>query len=385
MFTRTMKKVCSFFLCCLVMGAWCASACAFEPVVAPEVFAKLQVVDQVPVLILLREKDDPAVTPRSGTTEKPGKAVSRQRIKALQNEFLSMVEAAGLGGDLKVGRRLDHVPLLTGRINSRALAALAANPYVAQVTADRVMHASLAESGPLVGSCQVQAAGFTGAGVAVAVIDTGIDGDHPFLQDSILWEECFLADGGCPLTGGDRASGPGSAEDDASHGTHVAGIITSSDPDHQGVAPGAKIVALKVLDDQGVGSLSDILAAADWVISNKDRFGIRVINLSLGTEGTFGGCCDNIDPISAMVVNTARSAGITIVAASGNDAAAGEITMPACFSGVVSVGAVYDDALGVFSWEALCQDSATAADQVACFSNASSELDLLAPGAMAFA
>lgn len=233
MFTRTMKKVCSFFLCCLVMGAWCASACAFEPVVAPEVFAKLQAVDQVPVLILLREKDDPAVIPRSGTTEKPVKVVSRQRIKALQNEFLSMVEAAGLVGDFKVVRRFDYVPLLTGRINSRALAALAANPYVAQVTADRVMHASLAEIGPLVGSPLAQAAGFTGAGVAVAVIDTGIDTDHPFLQDDILWEECFLRDGGCPLTGGDRASGSmGSAEDGSSHGTYVAGIITSSDPIH---------------------------------------------------------------------------------------------------------------------------------------------------------
>lgn len=70
--------------------------------------------------------------------------------------------------------------------------------------------------------------------MTVAVIDT----DHPFLQDSLVWEECFLSAGGCPVSGSDRASGPGSAEDDASHGTNVAGIITSSDPVYQGVAPG---------------------------------------------------------------------------------------------------------------------------------------------------
>ncbi len=118
------------------------------------------------------------------------------------------------------------------------------------------------------------------------------------------------------------------------------------------------------------------------MISNKDSFGIKVINLSLGSEATFGGCCDNIDPISAMVMNTARSAGIFIVAASGNDAAVEEISMPACFSGVVSVGAVYDSSLGFCSWDVPCKDQTTEADQIVCFSNASSELDLLAPGSV---
>lgn len=369
-----------FFLCCLLPAVWGGSSAAFE--VDKKIFEKLRTADQTPVLIMLKEMNGPFLAGRSATAEKPKNSMSRQRIKDLQNEFLSMVEAAGLVGDFKLLRCFDHVPLLTGRINSRALAALAANPYIARVDSDRLMRASLAESGPLVGSLLAQAAGFTGTGVTVAVLDTGIDRNHPFLQDDILREECFLSAGGCPLTGGTRDSGPGSAEDGFSHGTHVAGIITSSDPGYLGVAPGAKIVALKVLDDQGVGSLSDILAAVDWVISNKDNYGIKIINLSIGSETTFSGCCDASEPTSTAVVNAARSAGIFIVAASGNDGQAEKLAMPACLSGVVSVGAVYDDTLGAFSWEAPCQDSETGVDQVVCFSNASSELDLLAPGSV---
>ncbi len=388
---KSRKLIFAFSLCCLVLAVWGAPAGVFgmdqfddrlEPVVAEEVFAKLQAADQVSVLILLKERDDPFLVPESATAEKLANFFSRQRIKTLQNEFVAMVAAAGLTGDFKLVRRFDHVPLLTGRINSRALAALQRNPHVARVESDRVMRASLAESGPLVGSPLAQVAGFSGDGVAVAVLDTGIDTDHPLLQDSLVWEECFLSDGGCPVTGGDRASGPGSAEDDASHGTHVAGIITSSDLVNQGVAPGAKIVALKVLDAQGEGNLSDILAAADWVISNKDLYGIKVINLSLGSETTYEGCCDEVNISATAVVNAVRNAGITIVAASGNDAKTAELSMPACLSAVISVGAVYDSDVGSRSWSTPCQDQTTEADQVVCFSNASAELDLLAPGSV---
>jgi subtilisin family serine protease len=63
--------------------------------------------------------------------------------------------------------------------------------------------------------------------VTVAVIDSGIDTDHPDLNNDLIWEECFLDDSGCPVTGGKRASDSGSAEDGFGHGTHVSGIITS--------------------------------------------------------------------------------------------------------------------------------------------------------------
>ena len=230
------------------------------PVVEDEVFLKLENSSKLRVIIQLKESGNAVLVPRTITAGKKKKRISRQRINSLQEKVISFFAGSVYKGDFVVGRRLENIPVIAARINRRLLRALSRHNNIARVVEDKKVHALLAESGPLIGSWAAHAAGFTGSGVAVAVIDTGIDTDHPFLQDNILWEECFLADGGCPLTGGDRDSGPGSAEDDASHGTHVSGIITSSDPAHQGIAPDTAIVALKVLDAQGEGYFSDILA-----------------------------------------------------------------------------------------------------------------------------
>lgn len=334
------------------------------------------------VIIQLKEGSDAVHAPHHATSGRKKSRISRHRIKILQDKVISSLAAPVFKGDFVVGRRLKNAPVIAARINRRALWALSRHKNVARVVEDKKVHALLAESGPLIGSTTAHTAGFSGSGVAVAVIDTGIDTDHPFLQDNILREECFLADGGCPVTGGDRASGPGSAEDDASHGTHVSGIITSSDPDHQGIAPDTEIVALKALDYQGEGYFSDILAAMDWAINHKDDYGIKVINLSLGSDTTYGGVCDGAEPLAADMAAAAKAAGITVVAAAGNDALDGQMSMPACLSTVISVGAVYDSDVGSMSWSGSCQDVVTQVDMVVCFSNASPCLDLLAPGSV---
>jgi subtilisin family serine protease len=97
---------------------------------------------------------------------------------------------------------------------------------VAGIAVDGELFAVLTESVPLANADDVHALGFDGTGVDIAVIDTGIDTDHPDLVDNLIGEECRLASGGCP-TGGTSGSGPGSAEDDNGHGSHVSGIITS--------------------------------------------------------------------------------------------------------------------------------------------------------------
>ncbi len=353
------------------------------PVVEDAVLSKLESSrNRLRVIIQLKESGNAVFVPRTITAGKKEKRISRQRINSLQEKVISFFADPAYKGDFVVGRRLENVPVIAARINRRVLWALSRHNNIARVVEDKKVHALLAESGPLIGSWAAHAAGFTGSGVAVAVIDTGIDTDHPFLQDNILWEECFLADGGCPLTGGNRDSGPGSAEDDASHGTHVSGIIISSDPAHQGIAPDTAIVALKVLDAQGEGYFSDILAAVDWVINHKDDYGIKVINLSLGSEETYGGICDEAEVIAADMAAAVKTAGITVLAAAGNDAREEEMSMPACLSNVISVGAVYDSNVGSMYWDASCEDAATRADMVVCFSNASPCLDLLAPGSV---
>lgn len=198
-----------------------------------------------------------------------------------------------------------------------------------------------------------------GAGVNVAIIDTGIDYNHPDLKDQYAGGYNFVA---VPHTA-DPA-------DDNGHGTHVAGIIAAEDNviGVVGVAPNAKIWSVKALDSTGSGSTADISAGINWVIGKKAEIGGDwIINMSLGI------CSDpsNTDcapaPPQSMVTacQKASDAGILIIAASGNDSTAGApkpVGYPASFSTVVAVGAV---------------DSA---NNIADFSNQGPELALIAPG-----
>ncbi|NDH88554.1 MAG: hypothetical protein EBY61_08040, partial [Actinobacteria bacterium] len=122
----------------------------------------------------------------------------------------------------------------------------------------RPLHLLLDESTVTVQADVVNAQGHTGAGSAVVVIDSGINRDHPAFDDRIVAEACFLdgVNGTCPSSGGAQtAVGPGTAHPCAAsgcrHGTHVAGIVGSSDNDVPGVAPGVDLVAVRITDNSG--------------------------------------------------------------------------------------------------------------------------------------
>ncbi|HIF98382.1 MAG TPA: hypothetical protein EYQ54_15395, partial [Myxococcales bacterium] len=317
-------------------------------------------------------------------------ASKRERVRLRQQEIIERVPAS----ELEILRRYENLSGFSGRGGAASVKALAAHPWVSSIYIDGHVNASLAQGVPLVAADRAAALGFAGSGVTVAILDTGIDTDHPDLVDDLLEERCWCSGGagpfnGCCPNGADTMSGAGAAEDGSGHGTNVSGIVTSGGVvSADGVAPDSGIVAIKVLSDAGGGSFSDVDSALDWVITNHAAYDIRVINLSLG-DGT-----EYADPLAfpctGTVTTTAISdlvdAGITVIVASGNDGFDAGIAFPACVPGAISVGGVYDANVGSISWcgptsctPALCVDSSTAPDQFVCHSNSSSALDILAP------
>ena len=163
--------------------------------------------------------------------------------------------------------------------------------------------------------------------------------------------------------------------DNNSHGTHVAGILAGNGA-IKGVAPDAKLVALKACDSAGYCYDEDIGKAIDWCIDNASSLNISVISMSLGGNIGYSSYCDNS---FTPFINTAVGQNILVAVASGNNGWTNAISSPACVENATSVGAVYDANVGSRSWE-FCTDSNTARDKIACFTNRGLNLDLLAPG-----
>jgi subtilisin family serine protease len=211
------------------------------------------------------------------------------------------------------------------------------------------------------------------------VLDSGVDIAHPDLAPRLAAQHCFNKSAQCPP--GNTVEGE-SAPDKYGHGTHVAGIIAGQGQfAPAGLAPGAGLVAVRVLDNNGAGYSSDVIAGMEWVAANQAALKVRVLNLSLG-GGSYAGQCDQADAntmLYAAATARLRQAGITIFAASGNRGLTDAMMAPACVSGVVAVGNVYSTGVGASVWPT-CTDAATTADQVVCASNSSAALDLLAPG-----
>ncbi|BAL91699.1 putative subtilase-family protease [Actinoplanes missouriensis 431] len=182
----------------------------------------------------------------------------------------------------------------------------------------------------------------TGAGVTVAVIDTGVDANHPDLTGKVL-------------PGYDMINKvAGGTTDGNGHGTHVAGIIgaaTGNGIGISGVAPDAAILPVRVFDAKGAGYMSDVAESIVWAADH----GADVINMSLGSTGKLDALAD--------AVTYARGKGVTVVAAAGNERQKGSpVSYPAAYPGVIAVAAT------------------TAADTYASFSNAGGYVDVAAPG-----
>jgi serine protease AprX len=231
-------------------------------------------------------------------------------------------------------RRLEHVGAILADVPCTALAALQTALPRGAVTLDRPIHATLDRTTDAVGARWVHdQLGFDGAGVAVAIIDSGIAPSQPALDDRVVHFADFVDFQPQPYDG-------------YGHGTHVAGIIAASGAGGgsvRGIAPGADLVVLKTLDHEGRGYISDAIAAIDYAIAQRLGYNIRVINLSMAT-GVYESY--RTDPL-ALAAARAVDAGIVVVTAAGNlgrDAAGtvqhGGVTAPGNAPWVLTVGAV---------------------------------------------
>ncbi len=203
-------------------------------------------------------------------------------------------------------------------------------------------------------------------GVEVAIIDSGIDADHPDLN--VL--------GGVNFTGGN----PNNWNDGNGHGTHVAGTVAALDNDIGvvGVAPGAGLWAVKVCNNGGLCASSDIIAGIDWVTERADR--IAVANMSLGGSGEDDGNCGltNNDAEHLAICNSV-AAGVAYAVAAGNDSADASGFTPAAYDEVLTVSAIADfDGKGGGLASPTCRSDED--DTLANFSNYGADVDLAMPG-----
>lgn len=308
---------------------------------------------------------------------------ARRRMAERRSGILSRCD------DCVVERVFATVPAFVAVIGPREASRLLDDPRVLRIDADVGGHGALAQSIPEAGFGMPPAVGLTGAGTRVAVIDSGIDHAHPdFAELELVDEACFCTGGCCP-NGASTAVGPGSAADAAGHGTLVTGVIASGGAVAQhGGAPDVELLAIRVLDENNdFCCTSDITAALDALVVG--GFEPDVVNMSLSTLALYEGACDTADAYLVamrMAVENLRAQDTVVVACSGNEGSDTATTAPACLSNVVAVGAVYDEQAGAvdfynFDEELVCSD-VVAAGGVACFSNHSDAVDVLAPGAM---
>jgi subtilisin family serine protease len=332
---------------------------AQSPKVGSAVYAALDLQRTAAVIVALREPTGTSVADSAHPAE----------VASVQKGVLSRLSA----DDFHLKVQWQYIAAFAGDVDAAGLDELQGDADVLRVDIDRPLYAMLSESTALIHAGDAHAQGVTGSGVTVAVIDTGVDVSHPDLADHIAGQACFCA-GCCP-------AGAGAAPDDNGHGTNVAGIVAGGGRvAPAGVAPAAAIFAIKVLAANGGGNSSDAVSALDFVAGKGN---IKVVNLSLGA-GKFTSACDSTDAANtalARSINALKSKGVITFAAAGNNGFTDGISSPACVGSAVPVGAVYDDNVGGIS-AGICTDGRTQSDLVACFSNSSSQVKLLAPGAM---
>ncbi|HSL20160.1 MAG TPA: S8 family peptidase [Vicinamibacterales bacterium] len=290
-----------------------------------------------PVLQPVLSKLDPLMLARvSLSADRSDVLVQAVDLASLDAVTLLIADTGGI-----VGRQLPIVDAVAANISNSSLAILTNSPLVRRVALDRLVLGTMDRVTRVIRTAAVQERyGFDGAGIGVAVIDSGVTSWHDDLgtpdQPGMQRVDRFV----------DFVNDQPGPYDDYGHGTHVAGIIAGNGADsggaRAGVAPAVRLTALKVLDGSGRGRISDVIAALGYVLDHHHELNIRIANLSIGA-GVYESYESDLLPQAAKRV---VDEGIVVIAAAGNGGRDsfgrrqyGAITSPANAPWVLTVGA----------------------------------------------
>lgn len=276
-------------------------------------------------------KLDSALQHRAARTAGWSRVIVRATPGTPVQSVRNAVEA--LGGT--VGRHLPGIGSHAVSLPDAALTGLARHPFIERLSLDRPVAGAVERTAATIGAQAVQQElGYDGAGIGIAIIDSGVMASHD-----------DLSAGPRVVRFVDFVSGSSAAYDDHGHGTHVAGIIAGggqlSAGRRRGIAPGARLVVLKALDSTGHGRISDVIAALEYAVANRAALNIRIVNLSLAAavhESV------QTDPLGLATERAVR-AGLVVVAAAGNNGVSPEgraryrgVTAPGNSPWVLTVG-----------------------------------------------
>ncbi len=262
--------------------------------------------------------------------------------------------------------RLTSQSTLIGDISLKGVEELKKDRRVKSIYFDAPIHLTLDISvpkidAPLLYNRTINNTFLNGSGETICILDTGIDYTHSGFGNCT---NSSVQDGTCHKIKAmyDFHNNDLDGYDDNGHGTHVAGIAASTDQNYTGVAPGAAIVAIKILGSDGSGSVSNLISGIDWCRSNATKYNISIISMSVSISGAENSTYCDSEGGAVFSANQAANAGLFVVASAGNNGYSDKIANPACASNVTSVG------------------STTINDAKSSFSNAASILNLFAPG-----
>lgn len=331
------------------------------------------------------------------------RAAQRAEIARAQSAIISRIASL----KQRPPKLFTFIPFMAIEANSTELASLLKLSEVISIEEDRVAAPVDAASDAIVGATTAWSTGFSGLGQVIAILDSGVDKNHPHLAGKVIAEACFstnnAAEGASSVCPGGvaQSTATGSAMPysgacpvgTCDHGTVVAGIAAGTNASFSGVARDAKLIAVQVFtlfnSVVNCGSVkpcaltytSDQILGLQQVYALSRTYPIAAVNMSLGSGQYFDqGSCDAANASIKAMIDTLRSVNIPTIIASGNAGYKNSMAAPACISTAISVGATFN----VAGYNNNCAGNnlgISTVDAILCESNSASFLSLLAPGA----